>query len=863
MRRMTQRMALTLSLLLLSLQPTIAEGKESAPAFVPWPKDVRLTGQELALGDDTRIVTMDRELYELAGLLSDELFALTGRRFKYGQGSPGEHDIGLALAPGKTQKGQAEAYRIRVSDRVLIAGNDYSSVAMGTVTLLQALTREDGQVSIPCMEISDAPDTWYRGVMLDLARRYNSVEDIRQSIILCRLYKIRYMHLHLTDDHAWTFPSTTYPKLGSSNRGFRGRAPEVYDLDELKELVEFADTRGVILIPELDVPAHTDGLRIPYPEVFDAADGGPARMGIVNMANEAAYDGLDVLIGEMVEVFHTSPFFHIGADEADSGRARNAPHYEPYMKKHGLANPHELYLHFLVRMDQIVKKHGKQTMVWGGDFNVSGDDKVTLPKDVIMMSWRNNGGGSAQGYLDHGYSTINATWRPLYIVNQTKDTIRVVEDARDKHRPETIYGWHLLAFNTTIMEPSDRIIGAQICAWEQGGEAQIPSLRSRLSAMSERVWTVDGLRTWDDFSSRYVKTDKLLDKLIFPFETQIAPIVSPNKWVAPPLDGYYVGPEAACSFQPLVSGLTLRYVKDDYPVPANAPQVSGPLSLDGVKELSVQAFDAQGDTIGQRWYRMFEHHVITGQLEGLNEPILPEVNIQASFAETATAPMQGSSGIGQPPRDFEDKVIVTLKALTDGDIRYTLDGSNPTGASTLYEGPVEVSDSASVKAALMDPSGAVLGMPWVYPGLKRTSPMPNLTLGKPTATESSDGKVEQNGANAVDGIVDKERHWGARSPASLRIDLEKVHHLDEIHLFPYWDSRHYKYSVEVSADGETWTEVVDRRNNTERATPRGHVHTFNATPARYVRVNMLENSANIAVHLAEVRVFEAENKDTE
>jgi N-acetyl-beta-hexosaminidase len=106
----------------------------------------------------------------------------------------------------------------------------------------------------PRLTVMDSPAKPYRGVMIDVARRHNSIEDLRKCVVLCRLYKVRYMHLHLSDDHAWTFPSTAFPKRGSSNRGFEGPAPKVYNLADLKDLVRFPDRRGITLIPEMGFP---------------------------------------------------------------------------------------------------------------------------------------------------------------------------------------------------------------------------------------------------------------------------------------------------------------------------------------------------------------------------------------------------------------------------------------------------------------------------------------------------------------------------------------------------------------------------------------------------------------------------------
>jgi hypothetical protein len=109
---------------------------------------------------------------------------------------------------------------------------------------------------------------------------------------------------------------------------------------------------------------------------------------------------------------------------------------------------------------------------------------------------------------------------------------------------------------------------------------------------------------------------------------------------------------------------------------------------------------------------------------------------------------------------------------------------------------------------------------------------------------------------AVDGRPDT-AWWAGPGPHSLTVDLEKVYTIDRIDVFPYYDNhRYYTYTVEASEDGQTWTQVVDMSKNTKPHTEKGDPHDIKSTPMRYVKVNMIKNSANEAVHLAEVRVYE-------
>ena len=108
--------------------------------------------------------------------------------------------------------------------------------------------------AFPSYNLSDFPDAPYRGIMVDTARTLVSPHQLLDAAQTARFYKIRYLHLHMTDDHAWTFPSTAFPKLGTDNIGFRGRQPKVYTPAQLKQVVAYADTRGVTIIPGTHTP---------------------------------------------------------------------------------------------------------------------------------------------------------------------------------------------------------------------------------------------------------------------------------------------------------------------------------------------------------------------------------------------------------------------------------------------------------------------------------------------------------------------------------------------------------------------------------------------------------------------------------
>ena len=201
----TTLIALVLTLVCETFSPTsgAATPTNSTPALVPWPQKIQVANSSISLGSQNWIVAHHEKLRPLAEVLAVEISLTTGLKLpvKVGEASPG--DIFLALNSALKN----EAHTFVVTDRAVIQGGNYGAVALGTTTLLQSIQIRDGKVFLPVMSVEDQPQTEYRGLFVDVARQYHSLSNLRQMVLLCRLYKIRYLHLHLTDDQSVMFPS--------------------------------------------------------------------------------------------------------------------------------------------------------------------------------------------------------------------------------------------------------------------------------------------------------------------------------------------------------------------------------------------------------------------------------------------------------------------------------------------------------------------------------------------------------------------------------------------------------------------------------------------------------------------------------
>ena len=231
----------------------------------------------------------------------------------------------------------------------------------------------------------------------------------------CAGCTIRFLQLHLTDDPAFTFPSTAFPKLAAQPQ----HGGPAYTLEELRDLERYACERGVAIVPEMEVPGHAGAMNRAMPELFKIRGTKPyGHHASINFANPAVVQAVDTLVGEMCEVFRSSPYFHVGGDEADLAFAHQHEDFQAAFKQFGLGEKGQgqLYRHFLIQMDEIVRKHGKRMIVWEG-FHRDPRSQFQIPKDVIVMEYECPFYPPEQLVAD-GFTVVNAAWTPLYVVNR-------------------------------------------------------------------------------------------------------------------------------------------------------------------------------------------------------------------------------------------------------------------------------------------------------------------------------------------------------------------------------------------------------------------------------------------------------------
>eukprot|EP00300_Choanocystis_sp_HF-7_P010523 c16991_g1_i2.p1 GENE.c16991_g1_i2~~c16991_g1_i2.p1 ORF type:complete len:664 (+),score=111.49 c16991_g1_i2:37-2028(+) len=496
--------------------------------------DPPIVRTEVSLDASSPIIYSDDRLKGMAGVLSEELFALGGFRFPVTPSGSETSSLGirLVLAKQRNVSRPEEYYSMTVdASGANITCETPTGCAWGSMTLANAFCVGGigvEQVAINALHVTDFPDVPYRALLLDLARTQVSVDDIRAAISFCRFYKIRYLHLHFTDDHSWTFPSTAYPKLGSANLGFHGPKPVVYSKQDLIDLVSFADARGVTLVPELEGPGHSAAMRRSDP--FFQGSGGitPGEGGVINAASEDVYQAMATLVKEYAEIFKSSPYIHVGCDETST--PPDLPGYDDFVKAHNITSPEDLFNYYVKRMADTVTAVGKQALVWEG----AALGRLQ-PKDAIVLVWLGDSGG-AQEAMKRGLQVVNC---PAASLNAENEYQRAVDDFTGPlgtmnlpQLPRGEKGWELPGYkpvsnaarlqqamrrnnNSTrplnmhrrglVQDINPLILGAQTHFWEQGWRYLYATFRrSAVARTGGTGWAAATAgRNWTDIDSSF------------------------------------------------------------------------------------------------------------------------------------------------------------------------------------------------------------------------------------------------------------------------------------------------------------------------------------------------------------------------
>ncbi len=462
--------------------------------IIPLPVSVTPDGGAFDLTDQTDIYIQGEsaELKQVGQFLADKLNPSTGLgiEVKTTSSEPASGNIYLALS-GNDQELGDEGYQLKITDKLVsLTANKPVGLFYGIQTIRQILpaqveasSQQKASWKLPTGTIRDYPGYGYRGSMLDVARHFFSVEEVKKLIDQLAYYKFNTLHLHLSDDQGWRIEIKSWPNLtahgGKTEVG--GGEGGFYTQEQYADLVKYAQDRFITVIPEIDMPGHTNAASASYPELNGNGKAAELYTGIevgfstLATKKETTYKFIDDVIRELAAIT-PGEYLHVGGDESHATKLED-------------------YIPFMNRVQEMVIAHGKKVLAW---------DEIalaTLKPNTVVQYWakaENAVKGVAQGakvlmspatnaYLDMQYdstSTYGLHWAAYIEVDKG-------------------YNWDPATLVPEIKK--ENIVGIEAPLWSETvsnlHEAEY-LIFPRLLGYAEIGWTPAGLRNWDNYKIR-------------------------------------------------------------------------------------------------------------------------------------------------------------------------------------------------------------------------------------------------------------------------------------------------------------------------------------------------------------------------
>lgn len=413
----------------------------------------------------------------------------------------------------------SEGYVMSVSpDAIEIRAPKVAGLFYGVQTLRQMLPPEiesgvriKQPLKVQCVRIQDRPRFVWRGLMLDCSRTFISMAYLRKTVDRMALYKMNVLHLHLTDDQGWRLQIKNYPRLTTVGAHFAkrfGGGGGFYTQQQMRGLVAYAKKRNVTIVPEIEMPGHSEEVLAAYPELAcplpekaafevhplgDRSADDHLRQPLC-VCNNKVFEMYRSILSQVIALF-PSEYIHIGGDEVSKTAWEQSPLCQAYMKAQGLKDAAELQSYFLKRISKVIRSRGRRMAGWE-DIIEGG-----LPPGAVVQSWRGIQVGLAAAKLGHDvvmsprdYTYIRFTYRRL--------------------PTRKVYAYDPAKGFTPAM--AKHILGVEGCMWTQIAitpRAIDFQLYPHLLALAETGWSPQQGRKWTDFKARLIRQFPRLQRL--------------------------------------------------------------------------------------------------------------------------------------------------------------------------------------------------------------------------------------------------------------------------------------------------------------------------------------------------------------
>ncbi len=471
--------------------------------LIPKPLKMVSTDGGFALDQYTAIYTSENAGYEEVGkYLAKKIKGKTDLDVQVNVAEiPGMETVIYINQSDSLELNAPEAYQLYITqDSVILNSNTAVGAFRGIQTIRQLIPEisRDSLApypiwTVPTGKIVDSPQFEYRGSMLDVARHFFSVEDVKKYIDLLAYYKYNVLHLHLTDDQGWRIEIKSWPRLtevgGSTEVG--GESGGFYTQEEYKDIVAYAAERYILIVPEVDMPGHTNAASVSYPifngngkkpELYEGTQVGKSTFAT---RKDTLYSFLDDVVGEIAAI-SPGPYFHIGGDESHVTKKRD-------------------YIYFVERIEKIVQKHGKRMIGW--------DEigQADIDSTSISQFWSSK--KNALDAVAKGMKVIMSPAKKAYL-DMEYDTLSKYGLHWAAYIPtDTAYVWTPEAYEGI---PLENILGIEAPLWSETisdiGELEYLAF-PRAIGYSELSWSTPENRDWENYKIRLANQAPFLDRM--------------------------------------------------------------------------------------------------------------------------------------------------------------------------------------------------------------------------------------------------------------------------------------------------------------------------------------------------------------
>ena len=470
----------------LILALSLCTASAQVDALMPVPKSVAEDHGKLLLSNELLVQVNELAQSRVSAAVdrwARRLSDRTGRSFNYQINAGGKKVLKIVIEE-TVVLGPAmdEGYSLKIDHKgmLLTARTDVGALK-GLQTINQLLSVSSEGYYWPYVTIEDAPRFPWRGLLIDVCRHWQPKEVILRNLDAMEVVKMNVLHLHLTEDQGFSVESKIFPRLHEM-----GSNGNYFSQEDIKEIVAFADARGIRVVPEFDMPGHATSWLVGHPELASAP--GPYNIetdyGVfdptIDPTREEVYEFLDLFLREMAALFPDN-YMHLGGDENNGVQWAANVEIQQFMKKKKLADAHALQSYFNQRMAEILQRSGKRMVGW---------DEIMqpgIPNDVVIQSWRGQ-----EGLFDAARSGYNTILSNGYYIDLCKST-----------------AFHYL--NDPIPEGAGisdeerkHVLGGEATMWSEMVTPETIDSRiwPRTAAIAERFWSPENVKDIKDMYRR-------------------------------------------------------------------------------------------------------------------------------------------------------------------------------------------------------------------------------------------------------------------------------------------------------------------------------------------------------------------------